>query len=212
MNSPKVSLTIATRNVHKTHELGEMLGTEFDLHDLSEAGDVPEVEETGTTFEENAVLKAVATSRIIPGLVLADDSGLEVDALAGAPGVYSARFAGVGASDSDNVSKLLGDLRQMRRPGEPTSGRFRCVLALALDGEVVGTAEGKVEGEIVFEPRGASGFGYDPVFVPAGFTDTFAELTPETKNRISHRAEAVTEFLRCWRERPATGARTPAHP
>ena len=212
MNLPKVRLTIATRNAHKTRELAEMLGTEFELHDLADAAaDVPEVEETGTTFEENAVLKAVATSRIIEGLVLADDSGLEVDALAGAPGVYSARYAGVGATDSDNVRKLLAELRDGSQLGQPTSARFRCVLALASDGEVVATAEGKVEGEIASEPRGANGFGYDPIFVPAGFTDTFAELSLATKNRISHRANAMAEFLRWWRERAATAESIRAH-
>ena len=183
-------LLLATRNAHKTREFSEILGSEFLVRDLSAAPDAPEIEETGSTFAENAILKAVATSQRFPGLVVGDDSGLEVDALDGAPGVYSARYAGPGAKDSDNIARLLSELRKVSIAG-PYSARFRCVLALARDGELIDTFEGAVEGTIVEPPRGTGGFGYDPVFQPEGLTQTFGEIVPERKNRISHRADAV---------------------
>lgn len=183
-------LLLATRNPHKTREFAAILGEEFAVRDLSEELDVPAIRETGVTFAENAILKAVATSRQFPELVVADDSGLEVDVLNGAPGVYSARYAGGDASDMENVAKLLAELKE--HPGSrPHSARFRCVLAIAREGKVLGTFEGVVEGTIVDAPRGSTGFGYDPVFQPMGFTQTFAELSPAEKNRISHRARAI---------------------
>ena len=183
-------LLLATRNPHKTREFAEVLGENYLVRDLSEHAELPAVEETGSTFAENAILKAVATSSQFPGVVVADDSGLEVDALNGAPGVYSARYAGDGASDEQNVAKLLAELRK-QPDGPPYSARFRCVLALAKDGHLSGTFEGAIEGTIVDAPRGMAGFGYDPVFQPAGSTQTFAELSPAEKNRISHRARAI---------------------
>jgi XTP/dITP diphosphohydrolase len=123
-------------------------------------------------------------------MVVADDSGLEVDALKGAPGVYSARYAGEGATDQQNVERLLAELRRSGvRP--PFSARFRCVLALARNGEAVKTFDGAVEGTIVDAPRGEGGFGYDPVFLPTGFEQTFGELTAEKKNSLSHRGRAI---------------------
>lgn len=183
-------LLLATRNSHKTREFAEILGEEFVVRDLASEPDMAVVEETGATFEENAILKAVAVSKRFPGLVVADDSGLEVDALEGAPGVYSARYAGPGAQDGDNVARLLSELRKLGA-GRPRAARFRCVLALAREGELLDTFDGLVEGTIVDQPRGKGGFGYDPVFQPVELTKTFGELPAEEKNRISHRANAI---------------------
>jgi XTP/dITP diphosphohydrolase len=184
------SLLIATRNAHKTREFSEILGNEFIVRDLSAEPDAPAIEETGATFAENAILKAVATSQRFPGLAVGDDSGLEVDALGGAPGVFSARYSGPGAKDSANIARLLSELRKLSIE-RPSSARFRCVLALARDGELLKCFEGVIEGAIVEPPRGMGGFGYDPVFQPAGLSETFGEIGPETKNRISHRANAI---------------------
>jgi XTP/dITP diphosphohydrolase len=183
-------LLLATRNPHKTREFSEILGADFVVRDLSGEPEAPAIDETGATFAENAILKAVAISKHFAGLVVADDSGLEVDTLHGAPGVYSARYAGCDATDSENIARLLSELRQSKVE-RPFAARFRCVLALAREGEVLGTFEGMVEGAIVDSPRGAAGFGYDPIFQPAGLTETFAELSSAEKNRISHRARAI---------------------
>jgi XTP/dITP diphosphohydrolase len=192
-------LLLATRNVHKTREFSEILGNEFDVRDLAAEPDTPEIEETGATFAENAILKAVAISKRFPGLVVGDDSGLEVDALDGAPGVYSARYAGPGAKDSDNIARLLSELRKLSVDG-PYPARFRCVLAVACDGKLLDTFEGVVEGVIVEPPRSTGGFGYDPVFQPAGLAETFGEIAPEKKNRISHRANAIRLLRAALRE------------
>jgi len=183
-------LLLATRNAQKTREFSEILGNEFGVRDLSVEPDVPEIEETGATFAENAILKAVAISKRFPGMVVGDDSGLEVDAIEGAPGVYSARYAGPGAKDRDNIARLLSELRTLSIE-RPYSARFRCVLALACDGKLLDTVEGVVEGAIVEPPRGTRGFGYDPVFQPTGLAETFGEIAPGEKNRISHRANAI---------------------
>jgi XTP/dITP diphosphohydrolase len=183
-------LLLATRNRHKTSEFSEILGGEFVVRDLTAEAGAPEVEETGATLEENAILKAIAISAWRPGLVVGDDSGLEVDALGGAPGVYSARYAGPSAKDAQNISRLLSELRP-HHSERPFAARFRCVLALARDGKLLGTFDGAVEGQIVDLPRGEGGFGYDPVFQPAGFAQTFGELSAEAKNEISHRANAI---------------------
>lgn len=183
-------LLLASHNPHKTREFSEILGGEFVVRDLSAVPDAPVIEESGSTFAENAILKAVGISKQFPGLVVADDSGLEVDALNGAPGVFSARYAGPEAKDHDNVARLLSELRGCSVEAPP-SARFRCVLALARDGELLDTFAGAVEGTIVDVPRGGTGFGYDPVFQPAWLTKTFAELSPVEKNRISHRAGAI---------------------
>jgi XTP/dITP diphosphohydrolase len=182
-------LLLATRNSHKTREFTEILGGEFDVHDLADAVELPLVEETGLTFEANAILKAVEISKHFQELVVADDSGLEVDVLQGAPGIYSARYAGEHATDAQNVAKLLAELSRC----DPARrlARFRCCLALVQKGEVLGIFEGVVDGTITGEPRGVAGFGYDPVFQPQGFEQTFAELPSGEKNRISHRARAV---------------------
>ena len=189
-------LLLATRNPHKTREFAQILGDEFVVRDLSTETELPPVEETGATFAENAVLKAVATSRHFAGVVVADDSGLEVDALNGAPGVHSARYAGGDATDKQNIAKLLAEL-EAHPNRSPYSARFRCVLALAREGEVLETVEGIVEGTILATPRGCGGFGYDPIFQPTGSAQTFAELPPVEKNRISHRARAI-HLLRAY--------------
>jgi XTP/dITP diphosphohydrolase len=187
-------LLLATRNAHKAREFSEILGPGFAVHDLSAEPAAPAIEETGRTFAENAILKAVSISMQFPGLVVGDDSGLEVDVLDGSPGIYSARYAGPDAKDTENIARLLGKLAA-HRGAEPLTARFRCVLALARNGAVLGTFEGVMEGTIVETARGNSGFGYDPVFLPAGSARTFAELSAEEKNRISHRARA-TELMR----------------
>ncbi|MGI9089011.1 MAG: RdgB/HAM1 family non-canonical purine NTP pyrophosphatase [Chthoniobacterales bacterium] len=188
MNLDRVlHLLIATRNPHKTREFAEILGPEFAVSDLTNAGYVPVVDETGSTFAENAILKAVSVSRTMPGLVVADDSGLEVAALAGALGIFSARYAGAAASDEENVTKLLAEMSAI----DSRSARFRCALALAREGEIITVVEGAIAGKISRARESGKGFGYDPVFVPAGFEQTFASLGKETKNRISHRAKAL---------------------
>lgn len=182
-------LLLASRNAHKTREFIEILGEGFEVRDLSEARGFNPAEETGFTFEENAILKAVDASKHFPDLVVADDSGLEVDALEGAPGVFSARYAGEDTTDAENVAKLL---RELSSREAPWPARFHCCVALARAGEILATFEGAVEGTIVNSPRGTKGFGYDPVFKPLGFDQTFAELSPADKNRISHRARAIS--------------------
>lgn len=191
------TLLIATRNVHKTREIGQMLGPGWVARDLASLPHAPTVEETGATFEENATLKAIAISRIFTRLVLADDSGLEVDALGGAPGVHSARFAGPNATDADNRSLLIQKLRDLG--GHEFPARFRCVMVLAAQGELLGSFSGIVNGQVILEERGTGGFGYDSLFIPRGYAETFAEIQPEIKNSLSHRGRAfakVLEFLR----------------
>jgi XTP/dITP diphosphohydrolase len=185
-------LIVATRNAHKTREIQRILGADFAIRDLSGYPEIPETVENGEAFEENAVLKAAAASRQLPGLVVADDSGLEVDALGGAPGIYSARYAGQNATNKQNIDKLLAELARIERATR--SARFRCVIALAREGKLLGTFEGVVEGVIVDPPRGASGFGYDPVFMPAGIDRTFGQLSPAEKDRVSHRAHALKKL------------------
>ncbi len=189
-------LLVSTRNAHKVGEIRAILGDSFEVFDLSILPHRPEVEETGMTFEENATLKAVAASLLFEGWVIADDSGLEVDVLEGSPGVYSARYAGGSATDADNNALLLRNLAGVR--GKERSARFRCVIALARAGRKLAAFSGAVEGLIVNEHKGTGGFGYDPLFVPDGYGETFGQLPAEVKNRLSHRAQAL-EKLREWR-------------
>ncbi len=192
-NLGAMDLLLATRNQHKTREFAQLLGPNFTLRDLTSERGLPEILETGRTFEENAVIKAIAISKIFPNeMVIADDSGLEVDTLAGAPGIFSARYAGEKASDRRNVEKLLRELQSATE----RSARFRCVIALAKNRKLMTTVAGDVAGTITKSPRGKNGFGYDPIFMPEGFEETFAELPSETKNAISHRASAVGELVR----------------
>jgi len=171
-----------------------MLGPEFVVRDLTGYPELPDISETGSTFEENAILKAVAASEHVPGVILADDSGLEVDVLGGAPGIFSARYSGSG-DDQQNVRKLLDELNRADPNKEHRQAKFRCVLAVARSGRVLRTFTGLAEGKVIETPRGMRGFGYDPVFVPEGLDQTFAELPQDTKNRLSHRARAVAEAL-----------------
>jgi XTP/dITP diphosphohydrolase len=189
-------LLIATRNQHKAREFRELLGDEFNVEDLSGYPRIPDVAETGTTFAENAALKAVTVSANVEGLVVADDSGLEVDLLEGAPGVYSARYSGENATDEANMRRVLRELDDKATGEKQRTARFRCVIALARNGRVIDFAEGAVEGAIVSAPRGMGGFGYDPIFQPNGYIETFGELSSEVKNQISHRAEAVKALRR----------------
>jgi XTP/dITP diphosphohydrolase len=193
------TVLLATGNSHKTREIRTLLGDAWEVEDLSAHPDWPEVAETGATFAENAALKAVAASLRAPGvLVLADDSGLEVDALAGAPGVYSARYAGPLADDAANRRKLLAELASRGLLGERPAARFRCHIAVARDGSWLAGFDGVVEGVILSEERGTGGFGYDSLFAPEGYEETFGELPPEVKNRLSHRgmaAEQVAKYL-----------------
>ena len=195
-----IELVAATHNRHKTREIQHILGPEFMVRDLAADTDVPEILETGTSFQENAKLKALAASRHLPALVIADDSGLEVDALGGEPGIYSARYAGANATERDKVDKLLRELARVRARGDGRRARFRCVVALARNGDLLGIFQGTVEGRITDKARGDAGFGYDPIFVPDGFEQTFGELPAQLKNAISHRAKAIralADRLRC---------------
>lgn len=186
-----IELVIATRNTHKSREIQHILGSNFRVHDLTAHPEVSEILESGISFEENARVKALAASNQLPDLVIADDSGLEVDALGGAPGIYSARYAGATATDTDKIHKLLHELERVHATDNRRRARFRCVVALARNSTLLGTFEGAVQGMIAKEVRGDSGFGYDPIFIPEGFEQTFGELPAEVKNRISHRAQAI---------------------
>ena len=186
-----MQLIVATRNAHKTREIQRILGPSFTVSDLSAHPEIPEMHESGKSFEENAILKAVGASRHLPGLIVADDSGLEVDALGSAPGIFSARYAGENASDKQNIDRLLSELARIKAEETKRSARFRCVIALVRQGKLLGTFEGIVEGTIVDRARGLHGFGYDPIFVPRGFEETFAELPAEVKDTVSHRAKAI---------------------
>ena len=195
-----MDLLLATRNAHKMREFRELLGPGFDVIDLSSFPEIAIPKETGRTFEENATLKAIAASKKLPNLVIADDSGLEVEALGGAPGIFSARYAGENAGDVPNVNKLLHELRKRNIATEKRSAQFRCVVALAQNGKLLGRFEGVVEGKIVDPPRGSGGFGYDPIFEPKGFDQTFAEMTAESKNKISHRGQAIAALRKALRD------------
>jgi XTP/dITP diphosphohydrolase len=195
MCTSSIPLLVSTRNRHKLREIRTILGARFEVSDLSILPTRHEVEETGTSFEENADLKAVAASQLLEGWVIADDSGLEVDALGGSPGVYSARYAGETASDSENNALLLKNLKEV--PEKKRRARFRCVIVLARAGRKLAAFSGVVEGLIASSPRGGEGFGYDPLFIPDGFSETFGELPVATKNRLSHRARALNQ-LRAW--------------
>jgi len=184
-------LLLATRNAHKAREIQEILGPQFELRDLTAYPEISGIVESGKSFEENAKLKAIAVSKKLPGLVIGDDSGLEAEALGGAPGIYSARYAGKNATDKQNVEKLLSELARAGAKTRQRRARFRCVIALAHAGKLLDTFNSAVEGRIVDRARGSHGFGYDPIFVPNGFEQTFAELPAEVKNRISHRAKAI---------------------
>jgi len=222
---PEISLLLATRNAHKVGEIRAILGDWFQFLTLNDFPEAPKVVEDAPTFAGNAAKKAAELAKWleripdsgfrIPNYVLADDSGLEVDVLNGAPGVHSARFAALDSaksgntSDADNNAKLLRLLKGA--PLDKRTARFHCVIALApvlpVKVEVASPVcyadefemqtelfDGICEGRIIFEPRGQNGFGYDPLFVPVGFEQTFAELGDEVKNQLSHRAKALAKL------------------
>ena len=193
------SLLLGTRNVGKVREIETILGDiPWRLRSLREFENVDVAAETADTYAENATMKAQFYARETGLCALADDSGLEVEALGGAPGIFSARYAGANASDADRRKLLLSEL--VRVPAELRTARFVCVAAIASpDGRLLNVSEGACHGMITFAPRGEGGFGYDPLFVPDEFDQTFAELADSIKNRISHRARALAktrEFLR----------------
>ncbi len=192
-------LLIATKNIGKIKELEKLLAdTPVQLKSLNSFADAVEPEETGATFTENAVLKAQSYALQTGLRALGDDSGLEVEALEGAPGVFSARYAGAGATDAERIEKLLKELGKVQE--ENRRARFVCAMAIArATGEIEFTAEGVCSGSIAFAASGANGFGYDPVFIPDGFLETFGELSGGIKQQISHRARAsakIIEYLR----------------
>jgi XTP/dITP diphosphohydrolase len=187
----KRELLLASHNAGKMRELAPLLeGVPVKLRSLAEFKNVPEAEETGATFEENAAIKASFYAQLTGMMTLADDSGLEVAALGGAPGVLSARYAGADATYEVKISRLF---EEMKRSGVADRGaRFVCVVALfELGAESLRFFRGECVGRIAEEPRGTGGFGYDPVFIPNGYENTFAELSPLVKQQISHRALAV---------------------
>jgi XTP/dITP diphosphohydrolase len=215
-------LLLGSANRGKLRELRDILdGVPVELVGLDDLrgrdglGDVPEVAETGQTFLENALLKARAYAAWSGLPTVADDSGLEVDALGGAPGVYSARYAGAGATDQANLDKLLRELARAGVPSEPErrAARFRCAAVLADPGGEWWHAEGVWEGHVIDTPRGSGGFGYDPIFVPAGWDRTSAEVDQTTKNASSHRGRAFRALrpaIEAWVAAHAqTGARVP---
>jgi len=185
------SLLLATRNSGKVREIARILeDAGWSLCSLREFEHVETPEENGETYADNAIAKARFYAAATGLCALADDSGLEVEALGGAPGVFSARYAGENASDADRRELLLAELAKTN--DNDRRARFVCVVAIAsADGAVLNVSEGTCEGTITFAPRGAGGFGYDPLFIPDGYNQTFAELPAEVKNQISHRARAV---------------------
>jgi len=183
-------LLLATNNTGKVKEFRSLLqGIPFELVTPQDMGIKTEVAETGTTYEENARLKACALAKESGLLTLADDSGLEVDALSGEPGVMSARYAGKNASDADRVKYLLSKIKDVLK--EKRTARFRCVIAIAKPDGPVEFCEGECQGLIAFEPCGKNGFGYDPIFCFPKYGKTMAELPIDIKNRISHRGRAA---------------------
>ena len=179
-----IHAVLATGNAHKVPEIAEILGPAFVLDAVD-----PDVEETGATFEENALLKARAVAVRTGRLALADDSGIEVDALGGTPGVHSARFLGPSATDGERNARILSLLEGI--PGERRTARYRAAVAIARPNGTVRVFEGICEGRVAAAPRGTAGFGYDPIFVLEGAEQTIAEIPIEVKNRISHRARAL---------------------
>lgn len=194
-------LLVATGNAHKTQEIAAMLGDKWVVEDLRAHPGLGSPEESGATFEANARIKAEAASAMLAGRwVLSDDSGLEVDALGGEPGVYSARYGGEGAGDAGNRERLKRELLSVGQDRENGwTARFRCCMAVALDGVILAVFNGAVEGRIIASEQGEGGFGYDPLFIPDGYKDSFGVLPAETKNSLSHRARALTQMAR-WLE------------
>jgi XTP/dITP diphosphohydrolase len=193
-------LVVATKNKGKLKEIREIFkDMPLEIVSMEEAGFDGDIEEFGSTFEENAYIKAKSVADATGEAALADDSGLVVDFLDGAPGIYSSRFAGEGASDEDRINRLLGLMKDA--DDNNRTARFVCAAAVVYpDGRSI-TATGKCEGVIAHEPKGSNGFGYDPVFFVPEYGKTMAELDSETKNKISHRGNALTLLAEMWRAR-----------
>ncbi len=190
MRMPK-TIIIATRNAHKTAEIRQMLGEEWQVKDANDFTDWPIVEETGETFLANATLKAVAISLVHEGIVLADDSGLCVDFLDGAPGVWSSSYGGEEGNHAKNNARLLAEMQGVAQRG----GYFSCTMVLAQQGEVLAHFEGRCTGRILTTASGGHGFGYDPLFAPHGYDQSFADLGSEVKNTLSHRGAALKKVM-----------------
>jgi XTP/dITP diphosphohydrolase len=189
--SPARILVLATRNPGKTTEIRDLLSDfPIEIRNLNDFGPIPEVEEDGTSFEENAYKKAAFAARVLGFPALADDSGLVVEALGGAPGVYSARYAGEKATDSDRCDKLLRAMKGQKH----RAAAFECVISIAVPEGPALTYEARCEGEIAHQPRGHNGFGYDPVFFYPAYNKTFAEMSMAEKSGISHRGLALQEL------------------
>ena len=183
-------IVLATRNAGKAKEFQELLKDfPVEIKNLNDFGPIPEVEEDGATFDDNAYKKAAFAARVLGLPAIADDSGLVVEALGGAPGVKSARYAAEDATDEENIQKLLGQMAGINN----RSAAFECVISIAVPSGPALTYEGRCQGEITNEPKGVSGFGYDPVFFFPEYGKTFAELTSAEKNRVSHRGKALAQ-------------------
>lgn len=190
-------ILIATKNKGKAKDFESIFGPlGYTVKTLDDVASHLDVEETGSTFEENAILKAEALANELNTIVIADDSGLEVDALNGEPGIYSARYAGEAKSDDANMDKLLTNLEEV--PAEERTARFVCAIALAQPGKETVTYRGTCEGVIAKERRGEYGFGYDPIFFVPAQNKMMAELTPEQKSAISHRGAAIQKLRADW--------------
>lgn len=187
------SIFIATKNKGKVNDFQKLFSSyQVEVKSLLDNHGLPDVEETGSTFEENAALKAETIAARLQTPVLADDSGLMVDVLDGRPGIYSARYAGEEKNDLENLKKVLQDLEGV--PDEARTARFVCVLAVAIPNQQTLFKKGFCEGKIAKHPKGDNGFGYDPIFIPSGYNKTMAELSQEEKNKISHRHQALLQL------------------
>jgi XTP/dITP diphosphohydrolase len=184
------ALCIASNNAHKIQELRVLLGDNYELKSMADIGCHDDIAETGSTLEENAEIKAKYIFEKYGIPTLSDDSGLEIHALEMRPGVFSARYAGQHGNHEANMNKVLAELAGKN----DRAAQFRTVICLILSANEIFTFQGKVEGHIINEKRGTGGFGYDPIFIPNGYSQTFAELSSEIKNTISHRAEAINEL------------------
>lgn len=197
-----MELVFATNNKHKIREISDLLDKNFRILGLADLGITEDIPEEAETLEENALFKARYVHEKTGLNVFADDTGLEVSSLDGAPGVYSARYAGESKSFDDNIEKLLREMMDLSE----RSARFRTVIALIIDGSEY-LFEGTVEGEIIRERRGSGGFGYDPVFLASGYDLTFAEIPLSEKNRISHRAKAMRKLIGFLSDQNRAGTR-----
>ena len=192
-------LIVASNNKNKLKEFGAILGSRYEIVSMREAGVDTDIEENGTTFEANALIKAEYVAKVTGCAAIADDSGLEVDALGGAPGVYSARYCGRHGDDEANNDLLLENLKNVP---SPRTGRYVAAIALVRPGKEAIVRRGTCDGEILFERRGTGGFGYDPLFV-CETGETFAEVSAETKNAISHRKRGIEAVVRALEEEEA---------